>query len=80
MTIETITNLSALANIHPLWIALAVLWTIVWKGFALWRAATLQQRYWFLVLLLINTLGVLEIIYLFFIARNYKVEIIDKSR
>lgn len=42
----------------------AALWTIPWKGMALWRAAKRENRVWFIVLLLINTLGILEIIYL----------------
>ncbi|MHB1163358.1 MAG: DUF5652 family protein [Minisyncoccota bacterium] len=47
----------------PLFI-LAALWTIVLKGFALWYAARGGQKGWFIALLFINTLGVLEIIYL----------------
>ena len=40
------------------------LWTIVLKGFALWYAARGSQKGWFIVLLVVNTLGILEIIYL----------------
>ncbi len=43
---------------------LAVLWTIVLKGFALWYAARGGQKWWFVAMLIINTLGILEIIYL----------------
>jgi methionyl-tRNA synthetase len=49
----------------PLIIAL-VLWSVIIKGFALWHAARGSQKGWFIVLLLINTLGILEIIYLVF--------------
>jgi methionyl-tRNA synthetase len=34
------------------------------KGFALWRAGRNNQRGWFVALLLVNTLGILELIYL----------------
>lgn len=44
---------------------LAVLWTVPWKGVALWRAARNTHRWWFIVLLVVNTLAVLEIIYIF---------------
>ena len=44
---------------------LAVLWTLPWKGVALWRAARNTHRWWFVALLLINTLAILEIIYIF---------------
>jgi len=50
-------------------IAVLVLWSIVWKGLALWRSSRLNQPVWFVLLLVINTLGILEIIYLFFVAK-----------
>ena len=49
------------------WVALPVLvWTLAWKGMALWKAARSSQKNWFVALLVINTLGVLEIFYLYF--------------
>lgn len=77
MTESSLRALADLIGIHPLFILAAIIWTLAWKGFALWRAAELKQKYWFLALLLINTLGVLEIVYLFVVARNYKVEVIE---
>ncbi|MHB8913880.1 MAG: DUF5652 family protein [Minisyncoccota bacterium] len=47
----------------PLLIVLAI-WTIILKGFALWHAARGSQKWWFIALLIVNTLGILEIIYL----------------
>lgn len=44
-----------------------LLWSLVWKGLALWRAAQRGEKVWFIVFLVVNTLGILEIIYLFFI-------------
>lgn len=35
------------------------------KGVALWRAANLKQRNWFIAILVLNTLGILDLIYLF---------------
>jgi methionyl-tRNA synthetase len=52
-----------LAILLPL-IIVAVLWTIVLKGFALWYAARGGQKGWFIALLIINTLGILELVYL----------------
>jgi len=49
---------------------LLALWSIVWKGFALWRSAKEGSRYWFVSLLLLNTAGLLEIAYLFFFANE----------
>ncbi|MBX4181618.1 DUF5652 family protein [Candidatus Parcubacteria bacterium] len=69
--------LSSLAGINPLIIFAVIVWTLIWKGMALWRAAGLQQKGWFIALLLINTVGLLEIFYLFF-TREYKVQVVKK--
>lgn len=45
-------------------LAVAAVWTILLKGFALWYSARAGQKWWFIALLIINTLGILEIIYL----------------
>lgn len=48
------------------WVAMAVLaWSLVWKGMALWRSARNNQKNWFVALLVVNTLGLLEIFYIF---------------
>ena len=47
----------------PLIVVLA-LWTVILKGYALWSAARNTQKWWFIVLLVVNTLGIREIIYL----------------
>ena len=49
---------------------LVALWTIPWKGYALWKAARLAHRNWFIILLVTNTLAILDIIYIFFVARK----------
>ena len=48
---------------------LLLAWSIFWKGFALWYAARRGEQWWFIALLVINTAGILEIIYIFFIAK-----------
>ena len=52
---------------------LFIVWTLVWKALALWHSARRGQKGWFIALLLINTVGILEIIYLFGVAKiNHK--------
>lgn len=51
---------------------LVALWTLPWKGYALWQAARLSHRWWFIALLVINTLALFEIFYIFVIARRAK--------
>jgi len=46
-------------------------WSLIWKGLALWKAAGNKSKVWFVVLLIFNTLGILEILYYFFL---YKVD------
>ena len=46
-------------------LTLIILWTLPWKGVALWRAAHRNEKWWFIVLLVVNTLAILEILYLF---------------
>lgn len=79
MNIEPINLLANWVGVHPFLVALMIMWSLVWKGLALWKSAGLRQKYWFLTILLINTLGILDIIYLFAVAKNYKVEVIEKN-
>lgn len=60
--------LGALIFLGPL-IVLVLLWSVFWKGLALWHAARRGQYWWFVILLVVNTVGILEIIYLFFVAK-----------
>ena len=46
-------------------LAIIGIWSLVWKGFALWKSSKRNQLAWFIVLLIVNTAGILEILYLF---------------
>lgn len=50
----------------------AVAWTLAWKGASLWRAARNGSKPWFVTLLLTNTLGALDAVYLFGIDRRHR--------
>ncbi|MCX6763555.1 MAG: DUF5652 family protein [Candidatus Moranbacteria bacterium] len=62
-----------LTPIQTLIIILTAIWTIPWKGWALWKAAKKGDKIWFIVLLIVNTLGILEIIYIFIFSREQKI-------
>ena len=49
---------------------LAILWTLPWKGVALWKAARNCQKVWFVAMLILQTLGILEILYILFFQRD----------
>jgi hypothetical protein len=44
---------------------LTLLWSLPWKGVALWKAARNSQKGWYIALLILQTLGILEILYIF---------------
>ena len=51
------------------WLAMVLatlffVWVAIWKGLAFWKSARRKQIVWFIVFLVINTAGILEIIYL----------------
>ncbi len=54
------------------WLAIVAIaaWTLPWKGVALWRAANLRDKKWFVALLVVNTLGILEILYIFVVSKR----------
>ncbi|MBI3980920.1 hypothetical protein HY345_02890 [Candidatus Microgenomates bacterium] len=57
-------NLLSTQNVYLL--VLLAIWEMIWKGMALWKAARNGQQFWFIVLLVINSLGILPILYLRF--------------
>lgn len=47
-------------------IGAVMLWSLFWKGLALYRSARRNDKGWFIALLFLNTLGILDIAYLYF--------------
>lgn len=60
----------------PVWIVLLFfvvgVWELVWKGIALWKCGRNNQLVWFVFILVLNTLGILPILYLLFFQENSK--------
>lgn len=73
MFIENIQNVQNFFSEHPVLAFVIMIWTVAWKGFALWRSAQLSHKKWFVIILVLNTLGILDIIYLYFVAKKYTV-------
>jgi methionyl-tRNA synthetase len=44
---------------------------IILKGYSLWYAAKRDEKGWFIALLIVNTMGILELIYLIFIVKKW---------
>jgi len=51
---------------------LSLLWSLPWKGIALWRASKNNSKIWFIALLVLNTIGILDIAYIFFFSYKRK--------
>ncbi len=49
-----------------------IVWSIIWKGIGLWKAARNEHKGWFIAILVFNTLGLLPIIYIFFVSNAQK--------
>lgn len=68
----------------PFWLPpfflLLALWSITWKGLGLWHAGRRGDTGWFVALLVLNTLGILEIIYLFAIAKMKSNQLFSKHQ
>ena len=67
-----VNSLEAGFKIHPLFVFVIFIWSIFWKGLALWKAAKYHQKSWFIAILVVNsaTIGILEIVYLFRFAKE----------
>ena len=50
-------------------IVLLLIWSLPWKGVALWKAARQHDKWWFVVLFVIQTGGALEILYIFLLSK-----------
>jgi len=59
-------------NSNPFILIPVLVWTLAWKGMALWKAGRHNQPYWFVALLIVNTLGLLEIAYLMWFQKRGK--------
>jgi len=61
---EPIQNILETINSNPYLAVAFSTWIVVWKGLALWRTARRQDKLWYVILLILNTAGIAEIIYL----------------
>ena len=48
------------------------IWELIWKGIALWKCGRNNQLVWFVLIFVLNTAGILPIIYLLFFQKKKK--------
>ena len=58
-------------------IIILVIWSAVWKAIALWKAARNNHVGWYIVMLILNTAGILDIIYIFAVGKS--AEVVEKK-
>ena len=67
MALPTIIDLSSLPY---WWILVMIVWSIPWKAIALWKSARNKQKIWFIIFMFVNTLAILEILYIVYWQKN----------
>ena len=60
--------------------AVIMIWSYVWKLLALWKSARKGSLAWFAILALVNTVGILEILYIFVFSEMKWLNSKSKSR
>jgi hypothetical protein len=59
-----------LSELIPAWAYPLLIWELIWKAIALWYSAKNKQIIWFIFCLVLNTVGILPIIYLAFFQKE----------
>jgi len=65
-------NILAIPLDRQMWFLALFAWSLVWKGLALWKAAQKGSKPWFVTFLVVNTLGILEILYYYVFSEQRK--------
>jgi len=54
------------------WLTPFIFLDLLLKGVVLWKTARNNQKYWFTAMLIVNSLGLLPLLYLFFFQKKKK--------
>jgi hypothetical protein len=65
-----------------IWILVVIIiWSAVWKLIALWKSARKGHVAWFIILAIVNTVGILEILYFYIFSEiNLKKKTPEKKK
>lgn len=70
--IEQMNSVQAYLEQHPIVFLALFAWTIYWKGMALWKASKRNEQKWFIAILVLNTIGILDILYIYIFSERGK--------
>jgi methionyl-tRNA synthetase len=65
-------DFSNIYNMSDASLLLLLAWVLPWKGVALWKSAKNGHKKWFVSIFLLNTLALLEIVYIFYFSKPKK--------
>ncbi len=57
-------------------VVILMLWSLFWKAWALWIAARRGEKVWFGAMIVVNTMGVLEILYIYVFSKDKAPEVL----
>jgi hypothetical protein len=70
--------MQTLLNNNNMWLLIiSIVWVLPWKGYALWTASRMENKKWFIALIILNTFAILDIFYIFYIAKKTPQEILS---
>lgn len=55
---------------------IVMIWVFLWKGYALWTSARMGHKKWFVAIVIFSTLGILEMVYIFYVAKKTPKDIV----
>ena len=58
-------NMSSELGINVWLLSIILIWSFLWKLAAMWKSARRGSWIWFIILALVNTVGILDILYIF---------------
>lgn len=56
------------------------IWSLIWMGIALWKAARNGDKAWFIILLLVHTLGILDMLYVFVFSKPVQKKVTKSAK
>lgn len=67
-----VTTILGIFGMNIVLLLVLMVWSAVWKGIALWKSGRNNQLVWFVVMFIINSAGILPIVYLLFFQKKRK--------
>ncbi len=72
-------DLAAQIGINLWLLVIIIIWSAIWKMAALWKSARKNQIIWFIILAVVNTVGILEILYIYVFSEMKKASKTEKT-